>query len=90
MWLQDVYIRVDADGDGIAEYRHIVKSGAVIFENEIVDDHPFAMFDCLLMPYKLVGVGIYDLLEDLQRIKTAITRQTLDNLYLANNPRKLV
>lgn len=90
VWLQDVYMRVDFDGDGIAEYRHIVKSGATIFENEVCDGHPFAQFDCLLMPNKLVGIGIYDLLEDLQRIKTAITRQVLDNLYMANNPRKLV
>ncbi|MBB3227003.1 hypothetical protein FHW69_001604 [Luteibacter sp. Sphag1AF] len=88
--LQDVYMRVDFDGDGVAEYRHIVKSGSYIFENEVCDGHPFAMFDCLLMPYKLVGIGIYDLLEDLQRIKTAVTRQVLDNLYMANNPRKLV
>lgn len=90
VWLQDVYMRVDFDGDGIAEYRHIVKSGAHVFENEVCDGHPFAQFDCLLMPHKLVGIGIYDLLEDLQRIKTAITRQVLDNLYMANNPRKLV
>lgn len=88
--LQLVYIRVDADGDGIAEYRRIVKAGTVIFENEIVDDHEFALCCPNLMPYKLIGLSMWDLTEDIQRIKTAVTRQYLDNLYLANNPQKIV
>jgi hypothetical protein len=88
--LQLVYIRVDADGDGIAEYRRIVKAGTVIFENEIVDDHEFALCCPNLMPYKLIGLSMWDLTEDIQRIKTAVTRQYLDNLYLANNPQKVV
>jgi hypothetical protein len=88
--LQLVYIRVDYDGDGVAEYRRIVKAGTVVFENEIVDDHEFALCCPNLMPYKLIGLGMWDLTEDIQRIKTAVTRQYLDNMYLANNPQKVV
>lgn len=64
----------------------MVKSGPIVFENEVVDDHPFAFFTPFLMPYKLTGISLYDLVEDLQRIQTAINRQYLDNLYLANTP----
>jgi len=81
---------VDYDGDGVAEYRRIVKAGTVVFENEIVDDHEFALCCPNLMPYKLIGLGMWDLTEDIQRIKTAVTRQYLDNMYLANNPQKVV
>jgi hypothetical protein len=88
--LQLVYIRVDYDGDGVAEYRRIVKAGTVVFENEIVEDHEFALCCPNLMPYKLIGLSMWDLTEDIQRIKTAVTRQYLDNLYLANNPQKIV
>lgn len=88
--LQLVYIRVDYDGDGVAEYRRIVKAGTVVFENEIVDDHEFALCCPNLMPYKLIGLSMWDLTEDIQRIKTAVTRQYLDNMYLANNPQKVV
>src|SRR3546814_14159607 len=42
------------------------------------------------MPYKVIGLSFYDLMEDLQRIKTALTRQVLDNVYLTNNPMKEV
>lgn len=85
--LQEAYVRVDYDGDGIAEYRRVVKCGTVIFENKVTDDHPFAIITPILMPYKLVGLSEWDMTEDIQRIKTAVIRQYLDNLYIANNPR---
>lgn len=88
--LQLVYIRVDYDGDGVAEYRRIVKAGTVVFENEITDDHEFALCCPNLMPYKLIGLSMWDLTEDIQRIKTAVTRQYLDNMYLANAPQRVV
>jgi hypothetical protein len=86
----EAYVRVDFDGDGIAEYRRILKAGDYIHENEVTDDHPFALFTPILMPYKVIGLSFYDLVEDLQRIFTALDRQLLDNAYLANNPRTAV
>lgn len=87
--LCEVCMRVDFDGDGIAEYRRIVKAGSVVFENDVTDDHPFALFTPVLMPYKLIGISFYDLLEDLQQIKTEITRQLIDGMRLSNNPRTI-
>lgn len=83
----EAYIRVDTNDDGIAELRRVVKAGTYIHENEVTDDHPFALGTPILMPYKVIGLGLYDLVEDLQRIKTALSRQVLDNVYLSNNPR---
>ena len=88
--LMEAYVRVDFDKDGISEYRRVVKAGTVIFENEVVEDHPFAMFCPILMPYKVNGLSISDTIEDIQRIKTALYRQGLDNIYLTNNPQKVV
>jgi len=82
----EAYVRVDTDDDGIAELRRIKKAGTYIHENEVVDDHCFSLFTPVLMPYKVVGLSMYDLLEDLVRIKTALTRQVLDNVYLSNTP----
>jgi hypothetical protein len=86
----ETYIKVDFDDDGIAEYRRVVHSGNVIFENEKKDDHCFAMMTPILMPYKAAGLSMWDLCEDLQRIRTALTRQMLDNAYLANDPQRAV
>lgn len=85
--LSESYLLVDFDGDGKTEYRRVVKASAVVFENETADDHPFWLMTPILMPYKAIGLGFWDLVEDLQRIKTALTRQVLDSAYLSNNPR---
>ena len=85
--LSESYLLVDFDGDGKTEYRRVVKAAGVVFENETADDHPFWLMTPILMPYKAIGLGFWDLVEDLQRIKTALTRQVLDSAYLSNNPR---
>jgi hypothetical protein len=88
--VSQAYIRVDYNGDGVAEYRRVLKSGTYVHENEVVDDHPFALFTPILMPYKGIGLSFYDAVEDLQRINTVLTRQMLDNAYQANIPQKTV
>lgn len=86
----EAWLLVDYDGDGVAEYRRVLKAGEHILENEVTDDHPFAVFSPILMPYRVIGLSLYDLLEDIVRIKTALTRQVLDNAYLVNNPIRMV
>ncbi|OBU59184.1 portal protein [Stenotrophomonas maltophilia] len=86
----EAYLRVDVNGDGISEYRRVVKAGTTVFENEETDDHPFSLFCPILMPYKIIGLSYHDLTEDLQRVKTVLTRQVLDNVYLSNNQRNVV
>ena len=85
--LLDEYVRVDFDGDGIAERRRIVRVGDEILLNEEVDDNPFAILCPIPMPHKVYGQSVADQTRDLQRISSVLWRQTLDNLYLANNPK---
>jgi hypothetical protein len=54
---------------------------------EEIDTPPFAVLSPILMPHRLDGLSIADIIKDLQEIKTAITRQMLNSLYLANKPR---
>jgi hypothetical protein len=82
----EAYVRVEGE-NGIAALRRVKKAGTYIHENEVTDDHPFALFTPILMPYKVVGLSMHDMIEDLVRIKTALTRQVLDNVYLSNTPR---
>lgn len=88
--LTEAWLKIDADGDGKAEYRRILKCGKVILENEVTDDHPFAMFCTVLMPYQAQGLSMYDLILDIIHIKTSLTRNMLDNAYQANNSRTAV
>lgn len=90
IWLHECYVNVDYDDDGIAELRRIVKCGTEILENEAIDAHPFCLITPILMPHRVIGLSVADILFDLQRIKTAVWRQYLDSLALSTAPRMYV
>jgi hypothetical protein len=97
-WVEENYIQADYDGDGLAELLKVVTvdRSAVILKKkgkidvEEVDEIPFNYLCPVPMPHKLVGMAVADLVLDLQRIKSTLIRQMLDNIYLTNNPRHLV
>lgn len=86
----DMSIKVDYDQDGIAERRHIIKSGQHILVNEQFDHVPYALLSAILMPHKAIGRSRAEITEQTMRVKTVILRQTLDNLYFVNNARNVV
>lgn len=83
----ECYIRTDYDDDGIAELRKITYAGSEILDNEEVDHIPFASCCPIPMPHKFFGQSLADRSMDIQLIKSTITRQILDNMYLTNMPR---
>jgi predicted GNAT family acetyltransferase len=90
--MQDVevyecYIKTDFDKDGIAELRKVTYAGSEILDNEEVDFVPFCSICPIPMPHKFFGHSLADRAIDLQLIKSTVTRQILDNLYLTNNAR---
>jgi len=87
VWVTECYIRVDFDNDGIDELRKITKVGDELLDNEAVDSVPFSSLTPVPMPHKFYGLSIYDLISDLQLIKTTLMRNLLDNMYLTNNGR---
>ena len=93
--ITECYMKVDMDGDGIAELRKIIVGGSgynnyVILENEEIPVIPFAMVTAIPMPFRFFGLSFYDLLADVQQMSTTIMRQTLDNMYLQNAARTVV
>ena len=91
VWITECYPLVDWDGDGIAERRKVVRAGNKILENEEWEGPPpFASISPILMPHRFYGLSIADIVMDIQRIKTALLRQLLDNMYLQNNGRYAV
>lgn len=84
------FVRADVDGDGLAELRHVIRVGATILQNQEVDAHPFATLCPVPMPHRFYGQSLADQVMDLQRIKSVLWRQMLDNFYLTNNARVAV
>ncbi|MFM0292813.1 MULTISPECIES: portal protein [Paraburkholderia] len=88
--LRTVFIRVDFDGDGIAELRRVMVGGDKILDNDECEEVSYSYCSPIRMPHRHVGISYYDLLYDLQVIKTTLFRQALDNIYISNNQRLAV
>lgn len=83
----ECYLKVDADDDGIAEYKRIVYASHKILEEDECDYNPFHSICPIPIPHKFYGQSLADRAMDIQIIKSTVTRQMLDNLYLTNNYR---
>lgn len=83
----ECYIQFDSNDDGIAELRQVFYAGNEILSDEDCDYVPFYSICPMPIPHKFYGNSLADRTVDLQLIKTTITRQMLDNLYLTNSAR---
>lgn len=89
--LHECYVKMDVDGDGIAETVRAFYAGGPgtgeLLDWEIwEDDVPFSDIPCEPVPHQWEARSVFDDTEDLQRVKTVLTRQFLDNTYWNNNP----
>lgn len=90
----ELYVRIDLDGDGIAELRRMVYAGGIkdefILENEEWDEAPFADIVCERRPHQREGHSVSDDAIEMQTTRTVLLRQTMDNLYWQNMPQPIV
>jgi|HubBroStandDraft_6_1064221.scaffolds.fasta_scaffold15017_3 hypothetical protein len=86
------YVKIDKDGDGTPELRYICTMGE---DQQIVADEEanrikFALFSCDPVSHTIVGDSLADYTEDIQRIKTNMTRAVLDSAAEAINPKTVI
>ena len=83
------YIKVDYDGDGIAELRKICTAGDgnKILMNEPCTMAPFATMCPDPEAHDFFGHSVAETVMDIQRIKSSIMRNTLDSLAMSIHPR---
>lgn len=90
----DIYVRVDMDGDGIAELHHMCFAGGLtekhLLMDEEADEVQFCDIKVMSQPHQWEGISVFDDVADIQRGKTVLLRQTLDNLYWQNNPQQIM
>lgn len=85
--IQNLYVKIDFDNDGIAERRYIRKSNNTLLLNEPFPHVPYAALSAILMPHKLIGRSRAELVMSTQRAKSVMLRGMADNTYATNNPR---
>lgn len=88
----EAYIRVDYDGDGIAELRRVclLGDGYRVISNDPIDGHPFVDLCPDPEPHVVFGNSVADLVMDIQRIKSQVWRMMLDSLAQSITPRTAI
>jgi hypothetical protein len=89
--LYECYLRADRDGDGIAEliqcwFAGDTGTGALLSEDEYEDECPYTDIPCYPMPHRFDAQSVFDRTADIQRVKTVLLRQLLDNTYAVGMP----
>ena len=83
----ECYVKTDLDEDGVAELHRVCYADNQVLMHEECDYVPFHSVCPIPIPHKFFGQSLADRAMDLQLIKSTVTRQMLDNLYLTNNYR---
>jgi hypothetical protein len=82
--LKESWLRVDRDGDGIAELKRIVSSGTLLVEEEDVDEIDLASLSPIEIPHEFNGLSMADVVRSSTMSGTAILRGFIENVYLTN------
>ena len=87
-----LFMRIDKDGDGVAELRciHAIGATCYVLKDEVVDHAPFAMLCPDPEPHTVFGNSVADVTMDLQKIKSHVLRATLDSLAQSIFPRTAI
>ncbi|MBO1021458.1 hypothetical protein IPV08_15970 [Methylobacterium sp. SD274] len=91
----EAYVRFDYDDDGIAEMRKVVVAGSSggrepLSNEPWTEEVPFVSMTGQPVPHRWMGRSTFDNVGDLQRVKTALLRGVLDNIYSQNRPQRCV
>lgn len=89
-YLRIEFVLVDQDGDGIAERRVIYRLNNKILSNEETDHVQIATASPILNTHQWDGMSVAEIVSDIQRLMTDLTRNTVNAANLAVNPRKTV
>jgi len=87
--LTESWIRVDRDGDGIAELKHFITVDNHILWEEDVDFIPMSSIVPIDIPHEFYGLSMADFTRSSTLASTAILRGFVENTYLTNYSPKL-
>lgn len=89
VYVTESWLRVDRDGDGIAELKRVISAGNTVLLEEDANSVPIASLNPIEIPYSFYGMSMADATRSSTEVKTAITRGIIENVYLTNYSRVL-
>lgn len=93
--LYECYIRVDVDGDGIAEtvrayYAGRGNTGDILDWEVWEDELPFSKIPCYPRSHEFVSESVADRVKDIQKLRTVFWRAINDNIVASGLPQREV
>lgn len=82
------FVRCDCNKDGIAEWREVLVGGGpddILMDDE-VEGQDYAVITPIPIPHRVYGMAYADPAAEIQGLKSALTRQYVDSLFIANRP----
>jgi len=90
----EAFLSMDINGDGISELCKVTCIGEseidAILDIEEIVEIPFVAMSATPMPHQFLGLSVFERLKQVQDIKTAVLRSTLDSFYQSVNRIKVV
>ncbi|MGL5015051.1 MAG: portal protein, partial [Bacteroidales bacterium] len=83
LWLHENYIRCSCV-DGSMQMYQVFTINRQILEINVVNGFPFENFTPFPIPGTIWGESVYDMVKDIQDLKTSLIRGTIDNIQNAN------
>ena len=89
--MYECYVQMDTDGDGLLENRKMNVINQTLLYDEINEYKypPFVKLCSIDDIDKFSGIPISEMVADIQRLRTFLLRQMVDNMAQANNSRKV-
>ena len=93
VWYREEYARYDLNGDGIAELLLVHRVGTRVlmrdgqYAIQEIDEQPGVIWCPFPSPHRIIGQSLADKVMDIQRTRSVLMRQALDNVYQSNAPR---
>ena len=87
--LTESWLRIDRDGDGISELKHLITVGTHILYEEDAEFIPLASIVPIDIPHEFFGLSMADFTRSATLASTAILRGFVENTYLTNYSPKL-
>jgi hypothetical protein len=89
--LYECYVRVDRDGDGIAELMQVwwaggSENGVLLGEEEWEGDVPYTDIPCYPVPHRWDAQSVFDRTHDITQVNTILLRALLDNTAASTFP----
>ena len=89
-WVYECHMKVDYDGDGMAERRKIVVIGNEVFDNEEMDYNPFVSMGAIAIPNKHVQLSLAQIVRDIQRLNSLFFQQMANNINRINISKQVI